>query len=171
MARETAPTTLESLRYPIGRFTASPPYSPAQIAANCERLEVLPGHLRATVETLTPAQLDTAYRPGGWTVRQVVHHLPDSHANAYARFRPHALLVGASCTAELIQDDPGGLARALDLPVPVIPLELPAYQKKENWGAAETFYQLVRQLTPKTRAERPAGSAPRSSSRVTSSAR
>src|SRR5579883_209058 len=64
--------------------------------------------------------------------------------NAYERFRPEAMIVGASCTAELIQDDPGGLARALDLPIPVVPLELPAYQKKENWGAAETFYQLVR---------------------------
>jgi light-independent protochlorophyllide reductase subunit B len=64
--------------------------------------------------------------------------------DAYARFQPEALLVGASCTAELIQDDPGGLARALNLPVPVVALELPAYQKKENWGAAETFYQLVR---------------------------
>jgi light-independent protochlorophyllide reductase subunit B len=63
---------------------------------------------------------------------------------AYERFRPAAMLVGASCTAELIQDDPGGLARALALPVPVVPLELPAYQKKENWGAAETFYRIVR---------------------------
>jgi light-independent protochlorophyllide reductase subunit B len=63
---------------------------------------------------------------------------------AYERFRPAAMLVGASCTAELIQDDPGGLARALELPVPIVPLELPAYQKKENWGAAETFYQIVR---------------------------
>jgi len=64
--------------------------------------------------------------------------------DAYARFQPQALLVGASCTAELIQDDPGGLARALNLPVPVVALELPSYQKKENWGAAETFYQIVR---------------------------
>ena len=64
--------------------------------------------------------------------------------DAVARFRPDALLVGASCTAELIQDDPGGLARALALDVPVVALEMPAYQKKENWGAAETFYQLVR---------------------------
>lgn len=63
---------------------------------------------------------------------------------AYERFRPDAMLVGASCTAELLQDDPGGLARALGLPIPVIPLELPAYQKKENWGAAETFYRVVR---------------------------
>lgn len=65
---------------------------------------------------------------------------------AYERFRPQALLVGASCTAELIQDDPGGLARALGLPVPVVPLELPAYQRKENWGAAETLYRIVRTL-------------------------
>jgi light-independent protochlorophyllide reductase subunit B len=64
--------------------------------------------------------------------------------NAFERFKPNALLVGSSCTAELIQDDPGGLAEAIGLPVPVIPLELPAYQKKENWGASETFYQLVR---------------------------
>jgi light-independent protochlorophyllide reductase subunit B len=64
------------------------------------------------------------------------------------RFRPEALLVGASCTAELIQDDPGGLAQALDLAIPVVPLELPAYQRKENWGAAETFYQLVRAFAP-----------------------
>jgi light-independent protochlorophyllide reductase subunit B len=66
--------------------------------------------------------------------------------DAYERFRPQAMLVGASCTAELIQDDPGGLARALALPVPVVALELPSYSKKENWGAAETFYQIVRQL-------------------------
>jgi light-independent protochlorophyllide reductase subunit B len=63
---------------------------------------------------------------------------------AYERFRPQALLVGSSCTAELIQDDPGGLARTLGLPIPVVPVELPSYSKKENWGAAETFYQLVR---------------------------
>ncbi|MFM8747682.1 MAG: ferredoxin:protochlorophyllide reductase (ATP-dependent) subunit B [Aestuariivirga sp.] len=67
-------------------------------------------------------------------------------ASAYERFQPQAMIVGASCTAELIQDDPGGLAKALALPVPVIPLELPSYQKKENWGASETFYQVVRNL-------------------------
>jgi light-independent protochlorophyllide reductase subunit B len=65
---------------------------------------------------------------------------------AYERFKPQAMIVGASCTAELIQDDPGGLAAALGLPIPVVPLELPAYQRKENWGASETFYQLVRAL-------------------------
>jgi light-independent protochlorophyllide reductase subunit B len=65
---------------------------------------------------------------------------------AHLRFQPGAMLVGASCTAELIQDDPGGLAAALALPIPVVALELPSYQRKENWGASETFYQLARQL-------------------------
>lgn len=66
--------------------------------------------------------------------------------DAYARFTPGAMLVGASCTAELIQDDPAGLVAAMDLPCPVVALELPSYQRKENWGASETFYQLVRTL-------------------------
>ncbi len=90
----------------------------------------------------------------------------DAVRDAYARFQPQAMIVGASCTAELIQDDPGGLARALNLPIPVIPLELPAYQRKENWGASETFYQLVRTLAgpqmprPGTARIRPAGQPP-----------
>ena len=74
---------------------------------------------------------------------------------AYQRFQPAAMLVGASCTAELIQDDPGGLAKALALPIPVVPLELPAYQRKENWGAAETLYQLVRSLCSAPQGGRP----------------
>ncbi len=66
---------------------------------------------------------------------------------AVARFQPEALLVGESCTAELIQDQPGALAGGMDLGgIPVVSLELPAYSKKENWGAAETLYQLVRGL-------------------------
>ncbi len=82
--------------------------------------------------------------------------------DAYARFQPQAMLVGASCTAELIQDDPAGLSEAMGLPCPVIALELPSYQRKENWGAAETFYQLVRTLADKStvRSDR-AGRRPR----------
>ena len=80
-------------------------------------------------------------------------------ADAYERFKPQAMLVGASCTAELIQDDPGGLALALDLPIPVVPLELPAYQRKENYGASETFYRLVRACVG-PRVERAAGAKP-----------
>ena len=87
--------------------------------------------------------------------------------NAYDRFQPQAMIVGASCTGSLIQDDPGGLARALDLPIPVVTIDLPAYQRKENWGAAETFYQLVRALAGPTaapgteRSGRKAGARPR----------
>jgi len=65
---------------------------------------------------------------------------------AVERFKPSALIVGASCTAELIQDDPAGLAEALGLSIPVIPLELPSYQRKENFGTDETFYQIVKSL-------------------------
>jgi light-independent protochlorophyllide reductase subunit B len=70
----------------------------------------------------------------------------DAARDAFARFKPQAMIVGASCTAELIQDDPGGLAEALDLPIPVIALDLPSYQRKENFGADETFFQIVRAL-------------------------
>jgi light-independent protochlorophyllide reductase subunit B len=89
--------------------------------------------------------------------------LQNAVREAYERFKPDAMLVGASCTAELLQDDPAGLALALDLPIPVVPLELPAYQKKENWGAAETLYRLVRTLCPRpsTPAVRPARTAGR----------
>lgn len=79
---------------------------------------------------------------GGDTADLVLDAVRDS----YERFKPAAMLVGASCTAELIQDDPGGLAERVGLPIPVVPLELPSYQRKENWGAGETFYQLVRTL-------------------------
>ena len=80
-------------------------------------------------------------------------------ADAVDRFQPEALLVGASCTAELIQDDPGGLAKTMDLGIPVVPLELPSYSKKENWGAAETLYQLVRRFAGPRR-ERPRSDRP-----------
>src|SRR6056297_648828 len=66
--------------------------------------------------------------------------------DAYDRFKPEAIIVGASCTAELIQDDPGGMAETMGLPVPVIALELPSYQRKENFGADETFFQICRAL-------------------------
>ncbi len=65
---------------------------------------------------------------------------------ANERFKPQAMLVGESCTAELIQDQPGALAEGTELGVPMVPLELPAYSRKENWGAAETFYKLARTM-------------------------
>ena len=79
---------------------------------------------------------------GGDTAELVKGHIQE----AVERFKPEALLVGESCTAELIQDQPGSLAKGMGFDIPVVSLELPAYSKKENWGAAETFYQLVRGL-------------------------
>jgi uncharacterized damage-inducible protein DinB len=78
-------TDLDDLRYPIGRFSA-PASSLAGIrAAHIRTVRLLPERLRAAVSGLSDAQLDTPYREGGWTVRQVVHHIADSHAMAYTR--------------------------------------------------------------------------------------
>jgi light-independent protochlorophyllide reductase subunit B len=62
------------------------------------------------------------------------------------RFQPHALLVGEACTGELLQDQPAALAQGMGFDCPVVPLELPAFTRKESWGASETFHQLVRRL-------------------------
>jgi hypothetical protein len=78
---------LDELRYPIGQFAYRGLQTAGQRGSCVERIEAAPGLVRRAVEGLTEAQLDTRYREGGWTVRQVVHHLPDSHLNAYTRFR------------------------------------------------------------------------------------
>jgi hypothetical protein len=78
-------TELEDLRYPIGRFTPSASSDPAARAEHISTLRLLPSTLQAAVNGLTHLQLDTPYREGGWTVRQLVHHIADSHANAYCR--------------------------------------------------------------------------------------
>ncbi|NKN32418.1 ferredoxin:protochlorophyllide reductase (ATP-dependent) subunit B [Marichromatium bheemlicum] len=92
----------------------------------------------------------------------------DTIQSCYDRFSPEVLLIGESCTAELIQDQPGALAQGMGLPIPVLPLELPAYTRKESWGANETFYQLVRGLLHErrpapgeSRPPRPEGQRPR----------
>jgi len=78
---------LEELRFPIGRFNLPASSLAADRAANIETLRVLPVRLRDAVSGLSDAQLDTPYRDDGWTVRQVVHHVADSHANCYIRFK------------------------------------------------------------------------------------
>jgi uncharacterized damage-inducible protein DinB len=80
-------TELDDLRYPVGRFTPSAPYSVSQRVEQIQTLRELPDRLRAAVRGLDDAQLDTPYREGGWTVRQVVHHIADSHMNSYVRFK------------------------------------------------------------------------------------
>lgn len=79
--------TAPDLRFPIGKFTRPKSLSPAQRTAAIEAIAKTPAAMRAAISGLTDAQLDTPYRPGGWTVRQVVHHVPDSHMNAYTRFK------------------------------------------------------------------------------------
>jgi hypothetical protein len=78
-------TELENLRYPIGRFTPPASSAAATRAEHITALRYLPGNLQAAVSGLTNPQLNTPYREGGWTVRQLVHHVADSHANAYVR--------------------------------------------------------------------------------------
>lgn len=73
------------LRYPIGKFNPTTPLTDDQVAEAILSIAGLPGRLQEAVANLTPMQLDTPYRDGGWTVRQVVHHLPDSHLNGYTR--------------------------------------------------------------------------------------
>src|SRR6202050_4575718 len=74
-------------RFPIGKFHYDGPPSAEQKQAFLDDIAQTPANLRAAVKGLSDAQLDTPYRDGGWTVRQVVHHLPDSHLNSYVRFK------------------------------------------------------------------------------------
>ena len=78
---------MTDLRYPIGKFTPKDQYPPEEISTFVDRIESLPARLEAAVKNLTSAQLDTPYREGGWTVRQVVHHVADSHINSYIRVK------------------------------------------------------------------------------------
>lgn len=78
---------MSDLSYPIGKFHFDGPPTEEQKQKSIDDIEGAPANLRAAVKELSPKQLDTPYRPGGWTVRQVVHHVPDSHMNAYIRFK------------------------------------------------------------------------------------
>ena len=78
---------LFKLRYPIGEFVAPRKISSENIKKYIRTIETTPAKLRKTVSGFSKKQLDTPYRPGGWKVRQLVHHLPDSHLNSYVRFK------------------------------------------------------------------------------------
>ncbi len=77
----------DTLRYPVGPLPIDAPLTDDGVSAGLFEIAALPTRLAAAVAGLNDEQLDTPYRPGGWTVRQVVHHLADSHMNAYVRFR------------------------------------------------------------------------------------
>jgi uncharacterized damage-inducible protein DinB len=74
-------------RYPIGPFSPDPSPSPESRARHIEQLAALPAKMRTALRGLKPDQLETPYREGGWTLKQVAHHVPDSHMNAYVRFK------------------------------------------------------------------------------------
>src|SRR5215213_1246003 len=78
---------MTDLRYPTGRLSYKDNLTADTRASLIERIAGTPAAMRAAVQSLTDTQLDTPYRPGGWSVRQVVHHVPDSHVNAYVRFK------------------------------------------------------------------------------------
>jgi uncharacterized damage-inducible protein DinB len=87
MANQELHVPRDDLRYPIGEFRPAGPLSPDARNSLIARIESAPSRLRSAVAGLSDAQLDTRYRPEGWTLRQVVHHLPDSHLNSYVRFK------------------------------------------------------------------------------------
>lgn len=78
---------MDDSRYPIGKFDAAEEVAPEQVPELIAKLELLPDLLAASVEGLSEEILDSSLRPGGWTARQVVHHIADTHTNAYIRFR------------------------------------------------------------------------------------
>src|SRR3954468_23640334 len=81
-------TDIDRLRYPVGKFVRlAAPLDRASRERHVVTIEELPARFRALVDRLSAAQLETLYRPGGWTIRQVVHHVPESHMNAYVRIK------------------------------------------------------------------------------------
>jgi hypothetical protein len=84
---ETIEKNLDQLRYPVGKFSVPTSYSSVEIKQWIQILEELPSKLRKEISGLSDEQLDTPYRDGGWTIRQVVHHFADSHVNSYCRMK------------------------------------------------------------------------------------
>jgi DinB superfamily len=78
---------MEDLRYPVGNFQFPAAVRSQELATFIDAIAETPARMRAAIAGLSDSQLDTPYRPGGWTVRQVAHHVPDSHMNSYVRFR------------------------------------------------------------------------------------
>src|SRR5271155_262132 len=113
---------LADLRYPIGNPTRADSFTPEQRSAAVEGIRQLPQNLRSAVATFSEEQLETPYRSGGWTVRQLIHHVADSHMNAYTRVRlgltqdwPTIFAYQESRWAELADARSGAVSTSLDL--------------------------------------------------------
>jgi len=127
------------LRYPIGPFEWKGESSEEQRRVRIDRIEAAPVRLMAAVQGLSEEQFDTPYRPGGWTLRQVVHHLADSHLNSYTRFRL-ALTEDAPVIKAYDEKRWAELPDARTAPVPVSLVLLEALHRR--------WVQLLRSMAP-----------------------
>lgn len=126
-------------RFPIGKFHYDGPLTAEQKQAFLDDVAETPAHLRTAVKGLSESQLDTPYRDGGWTVRQVVHHVPDSHMNSYVRFKL-ALTEDAPTIKPYAEDRWAELADTKATPVEVSLALLDSLH--DRW------VRLLRSLTP-----------------------
>lgn len=126
-------------KFPIGKFHYAGPPNEEQKQAFLNDIAQTPANLRAAVKGLSDAQLDTPYRPGGWTVRQVVHHVPDSHLNSYVRFKL-ALTEHAPTIKPYAEDRWAELADTKSTPIEVSLTMLDSLH--DRW------VRLLRSLTP-----------------------
>jgi hypothetical protein len=127
------------LRYPVGKFARPTAYSGADRQTFIDTIAALPQNIAAAVQGLSDVQLDTPYRPDGWTVRQVVHHVADSHINAYCRLR-FALAENEPTIKPYDEDAWANLADARSLPVAPSLTLLDALHTR--------WVSLLRSLTP-----------------------
>lgn len=138
------------LRYPVGKFTLRDALTPAQRAEAIRQIAATPKSLRDAVAGFSREQFNTPYRPGGWTVRQVVHHLPDSHMNSYIRLK--LALTENEPTIKTYEENLWAeLADSRDTPIEVSLTLLEALH--ERWGVllrsmrAEDFSRRMRHPT------------------------
>lgn len=120
--KEVTTGMTHDLRYPIGQFEHEGPVSDQDLERWIAQIEALPAQMRQAVAGLSDEQLDTPYRPGGWTLRQVAHHVPDSHLHCYIRFKwaltedePLIKAYDEALVAELADSRTAPIAPALDL--------------------------------------------------------
>ncbi|MBT8189594.1 MAG: putative metal-dependent hydrolase [Bacteroidia bacterium] len=109
---------IENLRFPVGRFAPKDHYSEASRKADIDSLESLPGQLNEILSKLSTKQIDTPYREGGWTVRQLIHHIADSHMNSFIRFKL-ALTENNPVIKPYKQDDWVQMKESMEMPYEV----------------------------------------------------
>jgi hypothetical protein len=134
----TSDPKVDALRYPIGRFTIPETISASDRTRYIEEIAAAPAAMRAAIEKLSEAQIDKPYRPGGWTIRQVVHHVPDSHMNAYVRMKL-ALTEDEPKITAYMEDRWAELSDSRDVPVET---SLALYESLQ-----ERWVSLMRSMT------------------------